>query len=178
MGKKRIAKTEHEKILSLYQSGKTYQEIADIYGVTRQAIGKIASNHGMTRNDGGASLEYRRRAKEKKAARDAKCLEKYGYTYDEYKKIVESRCNQPAIAFRSQKYRARARGIEWNMSFSEWWEIWQESGCWELRGREYGNYCMARFNDSGPYEVGNVEIVSVTQNIRETRLREARARAV
>lgn len=176
MRARKIPREEYGNIIAMYKSGKTYQYIADLYGVTKQAIGKIAANHGITKVDGGRHSLTQKRRQERIEQRDKLCIEKHGYTYDEYKKITTAHSQPPAIAFRSQRNAAKNRGIEWNLSFREWWTIWEESGQWENRGREYGNYCMARFGDTGPYEADNVEIVTVTQNIREVRLRESLAK--
>ena len=61
--------------------------------------------------------------------------------------------------FCSQKCSAKERGIEWLLSFEEWYKIWVDSGKFPLRGRKKGQYCMARFGDVGPYSVDNVKII-------------------
>jgi hypothetical protein len=53
---------------------------------------------------------------------------------------------------------ARKRGIDFNLTYTEWWNIWQASGHWEQRGRKAGQYCMSRIGDIGPYAIGNVFI--------------------
>jgi hypothetical protein len=70
-------------------------------------------------------------------------------------------------AYREQKHGARGRGIEWKFTFLEWKKIWEESGHWHERGRKHGQYVMARYDDIGPYESDNVEIVLATQNCSE-----------
>jgi len=57
--------------------------------------------------------------------------------------------------------------IEMRLSFEEWADIWLESGKWEQRGNTKGCYCMARFNDIGHYEKGNVAIVPFGDNVAE-----------
>jgi hypothetical protein len=79
-------------------------------------------------------------------------------------------------AFMTQKENARRRGIEFLFTFEEWWEIWESSGRWEQRGRKSGNYVMARFRDRGAYRVGNVEIVTVEQNIAQYKISPATRR--
>jgi hypothetical protein len=70
--------------------------------------------------------------------------------------------------FRKQRSNARSRGIPFNLTFQEWRDIWQESGMYERRGRGRRGYVMHRIADSGPYQVGNVEIISAIDNFRET----------
>lgn len=69
--------------------------------------------------------------------------------------------------FFDQRVSARWRGIEFKLSFDEWWEIWQKSGHWQERGRGVDKYCMARIGDKGAYEVGNVKIVTGSRNSSE-----------
>ena len=61
----------------------------------------------------------------------------------------------------------KRRNIGFELTFEEWYDIWQKSGKWEQRGK--GGYCMARHNDTGPYAVGNVEIKHHSENMHDTR---------
>lgn len=66
--------------------------------------------------------------------------------------------------FRMHKHNAAARGVEFKLTLDEWKQIWISSGFWEQRGPRRGQYCMSRYGDTGPYEVGNVFIQLTTQN--------------
>lgn len=72
-------------------------------------------------------------------------------------------------AYGKQESSARARGIEWRLTFEEWLAVWTESGHLEQRGRRKGEYVMSRPADQGPYAVGNVCIVSNAKNLLEAR---------
>jgi len=61
--------------------------------------------------------------------------------------------------------------IEFRLTFTEWKQIWEESGHADERGTRLGQYCMARFDDLGHYEVGNVKIQLSSENFREAALR-------
>ncbi len=74
--------------------------------------------------------------------------------------IAETRYND-------QKRRARARSIEFTLSFDEWYDIWQKSGHWEERGRKKGQYVMSRVGDTGAYAIGNVFIQTHSQNMSD-----------
>lgn len=74
------------------------------------------------------------------------------------------------VKFIDQRKSAKRRGIEFHLTFEAWWTIWQESGRWSERGRLAHQYCMARPGDRGAYEVGNVKIITVSQNCREKKL--------
>jgi hypothetical protein len=79
--------------------------------------------------------------------------------------------NQTPIAkFRFQANNARKRGIEWHLTFDEWWKIWQDSGKWEERGKKATQYCMCRHMDQGPYAVDNVYIDTTSNNAKLVRL--------
>lgn len=73
----------------------------------------------------------------------------------------------PLGKFEHQRQRAKVRGIAWELSFEQWWAIWERSGKWALRGRKVGEYVMARHGDAGPYSVANVSIKLASQNNSE-----------
>ena len=70
----------------------------------------------------------------------------------------------------TQKACAKRRGIEFKLSFSEWWDVWQQSGKWEERGCKKGQYVMSRYKDIGAYEIGNVFIQTTNDNVRQAQL--------
>lgn len=59
------------------------------------------------------------------------------------------------------------RKIEFKLTFEEWLDIWVNSGHWFNRGTKKDQYCMSRYNDEGPYAVGNVEIKTNSENLIE-----------
>lgn len=73
--------------------------------------------------------------------------------------------NTPKGIFSVQKRKAKQRGIEWKLSFDEWWKTWQESGKWDERG--VNGYVMCRNGDSGPYSMDNVRIDTFKNNSLE-----------
>lgn len=73
----------------------------------------------------------------------------------------------PRKAYDDQRRHAADRGIEWQFSYEEWLEMWLESGKWEQRGKERGQYVMSRLGDEGPYSVRNCRIVTVGENNQE-----------
>lgn len=75
--------------------------------------------------------------------------------------------NSPRARFGQQRRAARQRGIEWQLSFEQWWDIWSSSGVYALRGCGIGKYVMARNGDIGPYAVGNVRIALWRDNLDE-----------
>jgi hypothetical protein len=67
-----------------------------------------------------------------------------------------------------QRRNAQTRIIAWRLTLDQWIDIWQASGRLHQRGRGAGCYVMSRINDTGAYELGNVQIVSVSQNSRDS----------
>ena len=70
-------------------------------------------------------------------------------------------------AYNVQKSGAKRRGISWEMTFVQWWGIWEKSGHYKDRGNRCGQYVMCRDGDKGPYKPGNVSIKTTAENIRE-----------
>ena len=68
-----------------------------------------------------------------------------------------------------QRGSAKRRGISFNLTFDEWYAIWQQSGKYDQRGKCKGQYVMSRYNDIGAYEVGNVFIQLHSDNINDAR---------
>lgn len=80
--------------------------------------------------------------------------------------IDQGICNKdttPLRAYQHQETKAHARGIEFKLSLTEWWGIWEASGRWNERSVGRG-WHMCRFGDLGHYEVGNVFIGEAAQN--------------
>jgi hypothetical protein len=69
-------------------------------------------------------------------------------------------CKDALDKFNRQRHQAKRRGKEFLLSFDEWLDIWDQSGHWQDRGKGKGKYNMSRYNDQGPYAVGNVFIQS------------------
>lgn len=75
----------------------------------------------------------------------------------------------PLGAYQMHQSNARVRGVDWLLTFPQWWAIWVESGRWADRGN--GKHCMCRKGDTGAYAVGNVFISTVTDNNRQAHSR-------
>ena len=73
----------------------------------------------------------------------------------------------PRGKYSESKRRARQRGIGFDLTFDQWWDIWQSSGHWHERGARKTGYVMRRTGDEGPYAVGNVYIGTHPENAME-----------
>jgi len=74
----------------------------------------------------------------------------------------------PERRYQAHKGSARERGIEFRLSFAEWWALWEPH--WSRRGQKSLDMCMCRKADKGAYEVGNVRIATNRENQQERAL--------
>jgi len=65
----------------------------------------------------------------------------------------------PRGKYGMQKQAARQRGIEFKLTFDEWWWLWEPH--WGQR------MVMARHKDQGAYELGNVRVTTQSDNMQE-----------
>jgi hypothetical protein len=86
-------------------------------------------------------------------------------TKDQRAEWVRRGFKDPHRAYAQHAAGAAVRGIEFQLTFSEWWGYWQDH--YERRGREKGCMVMCRTGDKGPYAVGNVRIATVSENHAE-----------
>lgn len=165
------------EMAALYTSGQTMQEVGDHFGVSRQYVEQVLRKLGVPQRSGGVStriLLSLDKFRAKRDARDARLFKKWGLSAAEYDALVatygaSTTGTSPLKRFMEQRGTAGTRGVAWEITFKEWWTIWQESGHWEQRGRGYG-YVMARYGDSGPYSAGNVQIITQAQNSSDSYL--------
>lgn len=71
----------------------------------------------------------------------------------------------PRGKYHLHKTNAAGRGIEFKLTFEEWWSVWEPH--WQEN--IHGIKCMCRTGDKGAYELGNVRIDTWGNNYREAR---------
>lgn len=69
--------------------------------------------------------------------------------------------------YSQHRRQAAQRGIDFLLSFAEWYEWWQQTGHYEERGCRHGQYVMARHNDTGPYSLDNIKCITHEENRSE-----------
>ena len=69
---------------------------------------------------------------------------------------------RPMSRYKGHRSNAKTRGIPFNLTFDEWWSLWEPH--WKQRGTEKA---MCRTEDAGAYEVGNVRIDTYSNNAKE-----------
>jgi DNA-binding CsgD family transcriptional regulator len=159
------SKERAASMAALYRDGYTLEQIGQQYGITRERVRQLMTKHvGIRHSDGGQAVVAGRKRVQHDAARNARCLVKWGCSWPEYVAIRDM--VKPTRAYASQMRNAARRGIGWELTLWQWWTIWQQSGHWPERGRGSG-YVMCRKGDLGPYAVGNVFIATAAENSSE-----------
>ena len=64
--------------------------------------------------------------------------------------------------YKDMKMNAKRREILFRLTFNEWLILWK--GYVDKRGVYSGQYVLARYQDKGNYEIGNVYLTTVNQN--------------
>lgn len=149
---------DRQEIARLVHEGKTYQQIADQMGRSRERIRQIADRMGLH------DVMTQRKAERRWLRTDGRVSKKYGMPMEKLRVLWDCGATR---AYTMQRRQARDRGIEWLFDFDSWWKVWDASGRWEQRGRRVGEYVMARKGDAGPYSPENVYICTCTQNLQE-----------
>lgn len=153
-----------DKIAMMFLQGVTLAKIGDQFGLTRERVRQILRKIGVRSSDGGASKRSEAKRAVKRAKSEAYWLSKYGMPFAHVKQLQADGVTK---AYQDHRRNAAARGIEFRLSFIEWFSVWQSSGKLDQRGRGKGKYVMSRIKDHGCYELGNVHIQLFTENSRE-----------
>lgn len=83
---------------------------------------------------------------------------------------TKARNTTPWAKYGLQRNAARQRGIEFLLTFEEWLDIWGDK--LSQRGKGTNRLCMSRHGDVGPYAVGNVSIITHSQNSKDRHRRQ------
>lgn len=152
------------KMAEMYRQGVTLAKIGEQFGMTRERVRQIIGPLGLNGMNGGASVVAKVRRVSRDNDLEAKCLAKYGLPVAVVRQLRKDRVTR---AFQAQRQSAFNRGIAWELSFAQWFAVWQASGKLHLRGRGRGKYVMSRMSDAGGYELGNVHIQLATENNKD-----------
>lgn len=166
------AKAKYQEMAELYKSGIVSNDIGRRYGVSGSRVMQILGRMGIGRDQGGKfARSINSQMKKQQEKRADKFVASFGclrsVALEINGGISLSAKGTPAFKYKTQRRTAITRGIEWKFTFPEWMRVWLDSGHWEHRGRWHG-YVMARIADTGPYSADNVEIVTQSQNIKDS----------
>ena len=153
------------KICELFKSCHTLQEIADIVNLSHEGVRQVLISQGIKPSEGGAAL----RGKIKKSLYQAKQRERCWFFYkcsiEEKNEIIDRYVQYARRSYMRQIQNSLQREISWDISCTDWMDLWIASGHWEERGRD--KYVMARHGDTGPYCTHNVAIITAAQNMKD-----------
>lgn len=65
--------------------------------------------------------------------------------------------DQQRLAYHRQRAQAKFRGEPWDMTFDQWWEMWQPY--WALRGMSRDSRCMIRRDHTRSWHPENCAII-------------------
>jgi hypothetical protein len=68
--------------------------------------------------------------------------------------------------FSRQKANAISRGVNWELSFDDWYRIWEDSGKYHERGRLTGQYALVRKNPDVSFNLNNIHIIRIGDVIK------------
>lgn len=155
------------RIVEMFRSGMTSAEIAPHFGLAAAGVLKVLKVHGVKRCEGGKEVAARIRRDAAQLQRKADIVAAEGCSLSEFDSFDQFK--EARRKFADQRQRAKERAIDWQMTLTQWWGVWRESGNWDKRGRSAGNSAvMARRGDVGPYSVANVYITTLAKNFTDS----------
>jgi hypothetical protein len=169
------------EIYEYWKEGRTLQEVGNKYGCTRERIRQILNrSFGLTGMDNiektknsilAIYLKKKDLAIENRYSREMFIYKVFGCHEEIVAHINKGKFHQKeggvANDYYWQRHHSSCRGIKWEISLPEWWQIWKESGKYPVRGKHLGEYVMSRYGDHGPYHKDNVHICLAVDNIKE-----------
>lgn len=72
---------------------------------------------------------------------------------------VKFESESPREKFDRQQARARKHRIQWELSFIQWCELWDDAGKWDDMGNCADGYGVVRIHNRGTFKTGNVRLV-------------------
>lgn len=137
-------------IRSMRAEGKTLQQIGDALGISRERVRQVCVSIGATKPQRPVNAPARRAPRRVTMFREIR------------EPVVLAGMRDPYPAYKTHKFGSRYRGIEFKLTFLQWWDLWRDH--WADRGRGSLSKVMCRQMDAGAYEVGNVSIKTVREN--------------
>ena len=163
----------NKEIVSEYKAGTPMPDLAETYDLTRQGIQLILKAHGISAKDGGARIRAQQKMVEKLKkntnSKDERCLAKWGCTYEQWQTLRDFNKNfhlTPIARYIQHRSNVKRDNLIWQISLWDWWNIWQTSGKYNIRGRGKEGYCMTRKNTKLGYTKDNVKITTVSENLK------------
>lgn len=164
-------------IIARFKGGDTMAAVGKTYKLTRERVRQILALNGYVRTDGGHSLKSTNKRMDRIAAWRNRWLPNYKchrFEYDSIMKGLKYKVTSSNLAnvYTQQKLNCKRHNIPFELSFVYWHNVWVLSGHLKDRGLAKGKYLMARINKKGPYQIGNLEIITLEKNSANTQTKE------
>ena len=148
----------------LFRGGETLAEIGTHYDVTRERVRQILKRYGLTRKDGGASVQNNKIKIEQaailKIKHDKRAI-KYGVSWEEYQVLRKRIGADNARRFQSMRAHVLAgnggyKKNTWEISLRDFVDVWDAAGC-EVNQK---GYCFARIDYTKGFTMDNLHIIT------------------
>ena len=75
--------------------------------------------------------------------------------------------NRAKQKYNNHKQNAKYRGIAFEITFDEWYNWWLSNGVDKHQEHDHNknSLCMCRYNDAGPYKLGNIYCDNRSANV-------------
>jgi len=93
--------------------------------------------------------------------------EKHRKTCSRCNYIQKKKSNPIRIAYTSLKYHAKERGKEFSLTIDQFKEFCVKSNYLNCKGIEKNSYHIDRIDESKGYEIGNIQLLTNTENVRK-----------
>lgn len=167
------------QIVQMSKKQKTLKEIGEHFCLSRERIRQILISNNIDPRKSGAFLRSISRQNEKQEEKDVRNRKVWGITGHELivfknllhkNELYQNEVDSIIKAYTTQRsnvHRLVGKNM-WNLSITDWWKIWMESGQWSIRGR--GLYCLSRIILEKPFSVDNAEVRLYGEMIRDRHL--------
>jgi len=151
-----VQTTRALEIIDLYHHGFLLIELAGFYSVSHQRIHQILKANGISSLVGGRVIVRDKRNQDKARYREERMRQKFGCSLALHAKLRGDGILQASILWKfiEQRKNANRRNIEWDLTLTEWWSLWE--GKFYNRGRKKGQFVMSMNEDKVAYSVNNV----------------------
>jgi hypothetical protein len=85
--------------------------------------------------------------------------------YEKEKHTIRAYNRTPRGRYAQHRANAKNRGVEWQLTFEDWWAVWEPH--WDQRGPHANGAIMCRIQEPGPYSPDNVRIGTKSQNTQQ-----------
>ena len=151
-----------KRMTSKYLSGISYAQIGIDEGISRERVRQLLKPF-VNSKDGGRYLAGKKAKKERLLEREERYKERFGCSFEEYKKIPVDIRRAYTVFCQNQ----RRFGKTVNLTLIDWYTTWEESGKWSLHGRN--KFVMAVTSTTNIVTINDIKVMEFGQRIREAK---------